>query len=150
MRPTSPLLLVPSIAWCSWPSSATAVQLNAPGALLVLARKSAQHAAAIAAAGAVSLLVQLLGPGTSVDLQLHAVSLLRHIADTNAAGLVVDAGGMPPLVQLLGTVPIADGHMHNDATAALINLGQNADGAFSAMVAAGVIPGAAAGSCVTS
>ncbi|KAG1656174.1 hypothetical protein FOA52_008713 [Chlamydomonas sp. UWO 241] len=59
--------------------------------------------AAIAAAGAIPPLVQLMGPSLPADVQEKAAGILTNIAqneDTVVA--IAAAGAIPPLVQLLG------------------------------------------------
>jgi hypothetical protein len=65
----------------------------------------AEHSVTIASAGAIPLLVQLLGRGSTTDMKNATVGLLTNLALSSAdiACSVVAAGAVPPLVTLLGT-----------------------------------------------
>ncbi|KAG1667241.1 hypothetical protein FOA52_009806 [Chlamydomonas sp. UWO 241] len=93
---------------------------------------------AIAAAGAIPPLVQLLRAGCSV-VQLHAATSLANlalIADSQVA--IADAGAVPPLVKLLG--PASSAEVQEAAAAALGNLAQQHAGNFDTIAAAGDVP----------
>jgi hypothetical protein len=115
------------------------VQQHATAALCDLAAYDGV-AVAIAAAGAVPLLVQLLGPGSSENVQLHAAGVLATIAGTNAENAVaaVDAGAVLLLVQLLGTGKTA--LAQQNAAGTLLNVARNAKSSVAIITAAGAIP----------
>jgi hypothetical protein len=92
--------------------------------------------AAVATAGAIVPLIQLLGAGYPADVQGRAAWALTGLARYDAA-IVAAAGAIPPLVQLLGAGSSAD--VQEGAADALWNLALNNDNKVS-IAAAGAIP----------
>jgi hypothetical protein len=93
---------------------------------------------AIAAAGAIPQLVQLLGPGSTHDLQQGAAAALTNLGyqnDVNKAA-IASAGAIPPLVQLRSGSP-AD--VQEAAVRALVSLSYHDDNAVT-IAASGAIP----------
>ncbi|KAG1667949.1 hypothetical protein FOA52_008321 [Chlamydomonas sp. UWO 241] len=79
------------------------MQQNATGALGILSEDS-ENAATIAAAGAIPLLVRLLGAGSPAAVQQGAAGALRTLSKhTENVATIAAAGAIPLLVQLLGT-----------------------------------------------
>jgi hypothetical protein len=85
-------------------SARPAQQRQALEALSTLCLDDAHNSlAAIVAAGAVPSLVQLLGPGSSAEVQALAARALTSLAwDDDIVVTIIAAGAIPPLVQLLG------------------------------------------------
>jgi hypothetical protein len=78
----------------------------------------------IANAGAISLLVPLLGPGSSPGVREDTASTLGNLAQlADIAAKIAAAGAMQPLVQLLG--PGSDDSTKLAASRALSNLGHH-------------------------
>ncbi|KAG1658547.1 hypothetical protein FOA52_004574 [Chlamydomonas sp. UWO 241] len=96
----------------------------------------------IVAAGAIPLLVQLLGPGPPPAAQWEAAGTLMSLASQASvvtSGLIIAADAIPLLVQLLGPGPEADLLiLHN--VAAVLWSHTDAPGGDNAIVAAGAIP----------
>jgi hypothetical protein len=95
---------------------------------------------AIADAGAIPDLVQLLGPGSSDDLNGSASGALWGLATARYAGnriAIAAAGGIPPLVQLLG--PGSTARTQSAAAGALWGLSVVAANKVT-IAAAGAIP----------
>ena len=82
--------------------------------LYIIACGNAANKVAIAEAGGIALLVDILRDG-SADTKWQAAWTLRSLAYTNAANrvLIAEAGGIPPLVQL-----VRDGSAYAEAVAA--------------------------------
>jgi hypothetical protein len=78
--------------------------------------------AAIATAGAVPLVVQLLGPGSSTDVKEMAAYALMFLNQSDAIAAIIAAGAIPPLVQLLRSDSPADACVKEAAAAALFDL----------------------------
>jgi vacuolar protein 8 len=97
---------------------------------------------AIAAAGAIPALVQLLGSTNSAGVRTVAARALCNLASDHAqnSAVISDAGGIPALLQLLGPNMPADAQ--EAATSAVGNLVANLGARNSAagMDAAGAIP----------
>ncbi|KAG1657704.1 hypothetical protein FOA52_002508 [Chlamydomonas sp. UWO 241] len=119
------------------PGAAAEVQAEAALALGFLAQV-ADNQVKIAAAGAISPLVQLLGTNSVADVQTKAAAALTQLA-LNAENQVIiaAAGAIPPLVQLLGAGSSAG--VQDAAAAALRRLACNADNQVT-IAAAGAIP----------
>ncbi|KAG1672772.1 hypothetical protein FOA52_002760 [Chlamydomonas sp. UWO 241] len=99
---------------------------------------SPDNLAAIAAAGAIHPLVQMLTSGSQADVQSNALTALVHLV-AHAGNLVAiaAAGAIPSLVQLLG--PASTLPVRQNASSLLIELSANADCQV-AIAAAGAIP----------
>ena len=93
--------------------------------LYIIACGNAANKVAIAEAGGIALLVDILRDG-SADTKWQAAWTLRSLAYTNAANrvLITEAGGVPPLVELLRDRNAA---AKNAATWALESLAWNND-----------------------
>ncbi|KAG1658971.1 hypothetical protein FOA52_004387 [Chlamydomonas sp. UWO 241] len=93
---------------------------------------------AIASAGAIPPLVQLLGPGSSAEVREDAAAALCNLAqhhDNQVA--IAAAGAIPLLVQLLA--PGISANVQQNAAAALCHLAEHAGNAIT-IAAAGAIP----------
>jgi hypothetical protein len=100
-----------------------------------------QNKVAIAAAGAIPLLVQLMGPSSTVMLQVYAVNMAMALAmanSENAAQLAV-AGAIPFLVQFLDPGDGPPAMMQGAAASTLGRLAVHDEDAV-AIVDAGALP----------
>ncbi|KAG1658042.1 hypothetical protein FOA52_014354 [Chlamydomonas sp. UWO 241] len=94
---------------------------------------------AIAAAGAIPALAQLLGTGYPAQVQEAAVGALNDLARNHAENQAVIAGAAPALVQLLG--PESSAGVKQAAADVLLSLSRNHDSQTQAiLVTAGMIP----------
>jgi vacuolar protein 8 len=110
-------------------------------ALQLVSFLSYSYASAMAAAGAIPLLVHLMGPGSSFDTrQCAAGALLNFARIDDLAGSVAAAGAIPHLVQLLEQGSTSDQRAQESATRVLSLLAQTDDSTATTIGASGAIP----------
>jgi hypothetical protein len=134
--------------WFSyWGSDAsTNVKSGAAHALRNLAARSALNKSVVVDAGAITPLVQLLGPDLPADLQVSAAGTLYNLAMHNLDADILNqdriasAGAIPALVQLLRPDVQAPADVHTAAVRALCALSKDHAPNKAIVTSAGAIP----------